>query len=65
MVINNIVMKNNHQQKRNDTVKRKAMIDSLIFQTNWGIKKLYKAPSDFILTLVKVELDYIIELKLF
>ena len=58
-------MKNKHQKKQNDTVEQKAMIDSLIFQTNWGIKKLYKAPSDFILTLVKVELDYIIELNLF
>lgn len=58
-------MKNKHQKKQNDTVEQKAMIDSLIFQTNWGIKKLYKVPSDFILTLVKVELDYIIELNLF
>ena len=58
-------MKNRHHQKRNDTIKQKTMIESLIFQTNWGIKKLYKAPSDFILTLVKVELDYIIELNLF
>ena len=58
-------MKNKHQKKQNDTVEQKAMIDSLIFQTNWGIKKLYKALSDFILTLVKVELDYIIELNLF
>ena len=41
------------------------MIDSLIFQTNWGIKKLYKTSSDIISTLVKVELDYIIELNLF
>ena len=58
-------MKNKHQKKQNGTVEQKAMIDSLIFQTNWGIKKLYNAPSDFILTLVKVELDYIIELNLF
>lgn len=58
-------MKNKHQKKQNDTVEQKAMIDSLIFQTNWGIKKLYKNPSDLISTLVKVELDYIIELNLF
>ena len=58
-------MKNKHQKKQSNTVKQKAMIDSLIFQTNWGIKKLYKTPSDLISTLVKVELDYIIELKLF
>ena len=58
-------MKNKHQKKQSNTVKQKAMIDSLIFQTNWGIKKLYKAPSDLISTLVKVELEYIIELNLF
>lgn len=58
-------MKNKHQKKRSNTVKQKAMIESLIFQTNWGIKKLYKNPSDLISTLVKVELGYIIELNLF
>lgn len=58
-------MKNKHQKKRSNTVKQKAMIESLIFQTNWGIKKLYKNPSDLISTLVKVELEYIIELNLF
>ena len=58
-------MKNKHQKKQSNTVKQKAMIDSLIFQTNWGIKKLYKTSSDIISTLVKVELDYIIELNLF
>ena len=58
-------MKNKHQKKQSNTVKQKAMIDSLIFQTNWGLKKLYKNPSDLISTLVKVELDYIIELNLF
>ena len=58
-------MKNKHQKKQSNTVKQKAMIESLIFQTNWGIKKLYKAPSDLISTLVKVELEYIIELNLF
>lgn len=58
-------MKNKHQKKQNDTVEQKAMIDSLIFQTNWGLKKLYEAPNDFIETLVKTELDYIVELNLF
>ena len=61
----NTIMKNKHQKKQSNMVKQKAMIDSLIFQTNWGIKKLYKTPSDIISTLVKVELDYIIELNLF
>ena len=32
-------MKNKHQKKQSNTVKQKTMIDSLIFQTNWGIKK--------------------------
>ena len=58
-------MKNKHLQKQSNTVKQKTMIESLIFQTNWGLKKLYKNPSDLISTLVKVELDYIIELNLF
>ena len=61
----NTIMKNKHQKKQSNTVKQKAMIESLIFQTNWGIKKLYKNPSDLISTLVKVELEYIIELNLF
>ena len=58
-------MKNKHQKKQSNTVKQKAMIESLIFQTNWVIKKLYKNPSDLISTLLKVELEYIIELNLF
>ena len=58
-------MKNKHLQKRNNTIKQKAMIESLLFQTNWGLKKLYEAPNDFIETLVKTELDYIVELNLF
>ena len=58
-------MKNRHLQNRSNTIKQKALIESLIFQTNWGIKKLYKTSSDIISTLVKVELDYIIELNLF
>ena len=58
-------MKNKHQKKQSNTVKQKAMIESLLFQTNWGLKKLYEAPNDFIETLVKTELDYIVELNLF
>ena len=58
-------MKNKHQKKQNDTVEQKAMIDSLIFQTNWGLKKLYEAQNDFIETLVKTELNYIVKLNLF
>lgn len=58
-------MKNKHQKKQSNTVEQKAMIDSLIFQTNWGLKKLYEAPNDFIEKLVKTELDYIVKLNLF
>ena len=58
-------MKNKHQKKQNDTVEQKAMIDSLIFQTNWGIKKIYGSPEDSIIEMVKTELDYIVELNLF
>ena len=66
MVINNIVMKkNNHQQKRNDTVKRKAMIESFIFQTYWGLKKLYTTPSNSAFAMIKTELECIVELNLF
>ena len=65
IVNNNTIMKNKHLQKRNNTIKQKAMIESLLFQTNWGFKKLYEAPNDFIETLVKTELDYIVELNLF
>ena len=65
MVINNIVMKNRHHQKRNDTIKQKTMIESLIFQTNWGIKKIYGSPEDSITEMVKTELDCIVELNLF
>ena len=62
---NNTIMKNKHLQKRSNTVKQKVIIESLVFQTNWGLKKLYEAPNDFIETLVKIELDYIVELNLF
>ena len=57
-------MKNRHHQKRNDTIKQKTMIESLIFQTNWGIKKIYGSPEDSITEMVKTELDYIVELNL-
>ena len=56
-------MKNRHQKKRSNTVKQKAMIESLIFQTNWGIKRNC-SPDDSILAMTKAELDCIIELNL-
>lgn len=58
-------MKNKHLQKRSNAVKQKVIIESLVFQTNWGLKRLYEPPNDFIGTLVKTELDYIVELNLF
>ena len=58
-------MKNRHHQKRNDTIKQKTMIESLIFQTNWGIKRIYGSPEDSITEMVKTELDCIVELNLF
>ena len=58
-------MKNRHHQKRNDTIKQKTMIESLIFQTNWGTKRIYDSPEDSITEMVKTELDCIVELNLF
>ena len=58
-------MKNRHLQNRSNTIKQKALIESLIFQTNWGIKKIYGSPEDSITEMVKTELDYIVELNLF
>lgn len=57
-------MKNRHHQKRNDTIKQKTMIESLIFQTNWGIKRIYGSPEDSITEIIKTELDCIVELNL-
>ena len=58
-------MKNKHQKKQSNTVKQKAMIESLIFQTNWGIKKIYNSPTDSVISMANAELNSIIELKLF
>lgn len=58
-------MKNRHLQNRSNTIKQKALIESLIFQTNWGIKKIYGSPEDSITEMVKTELDCIVELNLF
>ena len=58
-------MKNRHLQNRSNAIKQKALIESLIFQTNWGIKKIYGSPEDSITEMVKTELDYIVELNLF
>lgn len=58
-------MKNKHQKKQSNTVKQKAMIDSLIFQTNWGLKKIYNSPTDSVISMANAELNSIIELKLF
>ena len=58
-------MKNRHLQNRSNAIKQKALIESLIFQTNWGIKKIYSSPEDSITEMVKTELDCIVELNLF
>ena len=58
-------MKNKHHQKRIDMVKQKALIESFIFQTNWGLKKLYNTPSNSIVAMTKTELNSIIDLNLF
>ena len=58
-------MKNRHHQKRNNIIKQKTMIESLIFQTNWGIKRIYGSPEDSITEIIKTELDCIVELNLF
>ena len=58
-------MKNRHLQNRSNTIKQNSLIESLIFQTNWGIKKIYGSPEDSITEMVKTELDYIVELNLF
>jgi hypothetical protein len=58
-------MKNRHLQNRSNAIKQKALIESLIFQTNWGIKKIYGSPEDSITEMVKTELDSIVELNLF
>ena len=58
-------MKNRHLQNRSNAIKQKALIESLIFQTNWGIKRIYGSPEDSITEMVKTELDCIVELNLF
>ena len=58
-------MKNKHLQKRSNAVKQKVIIESLVFQTNWGIKKIFGSPEDSIIEMVKTELDCIVELNLF
>ena len=57
-------MKNRHLQNRSNAIKQKTMIESLIFQTNWGIKRIYDSPEDSITEMVKTELDCIVELNL-
>ena len=58
-------MKNRHLQNRSIAIKQKALIESLIFQTNWGIRRIHGSPEDSITEMVKTELDCIVELNLF
>ena len=58
-------MNNKHLQKKNNIIKRKAMIESFIFLTNWGLKRLYTTPSNSVVTMTRTELDCIMDLNLF
>ena len=58
-------MKNKHLQKRSNAVKQKVMIESFIFLTNWGLKRLYTTPSNSVVTMTRTELDCIMDLNLF
>lgn len=58
-------MKKKHLQKQNNTIKQKAMIESLVFQTNWGLKKFYNTPNNSVVAMTKTELDSIVDLNLF
>ena len=51
-------------QKRNDALKLRSAIETLSFQTNWGLKKLGGEDGEKYGELAKVEVDYITELGL-
>ena len=51
-------------QKRNDALKLRNAIETLSFQTNWGLKKLGGEDCEKYGELAKVEVDYITELGL-
>ncbi len=51
-------------QKRNDALKLRNAIETLNFQTNWGLKKLGGENGEKYCKLAKVEVDYLTELGL-
>lgn len=51
-------------QKRNDALKLRSTIETLCFQTSWGLKKLGGEDGEKYGELAKVEVDYITELGL-
>jgi hypothetical protein len=51
-------------QKRNDALKLRSAIETLCFQTSWGLKKLGGEDGEKYGELAKVEVDYITELGL-
>lgn len=51
-------------QKRNDALKLKSAIETLNFQTSWGLKKFGGVEGEKYATLAKVEVDYLTELGL-
>lgn len=51
-------------QKRNDALKLRNAIETLYFQTNWGLKKLGGENGEKYCKLAKVEVDYLTELGL-
>lgn len=51
-------------QKRNDALKEKSAVESLTFQTNWGLKNLYGESGEKYCELAKVEVGDITKLGL-
>jgi len=52
-----MVKKKNQKQK--DVLKQKVEVESLTFQTNWGLKKLFGEPSEPVAALVETEIEHI------
>lgn len=57
-------MKKKKNQKRDDALKLKSAVETLTFQTSWGLKKLCKEDVEKYDELSKVEVGYITEMGL-
>ena len=57
-------MKKKKNQKRDDALKLKSAVETLTFQTGWGLKKLCNEDAEMYDELSKVEVGYITELGL-